>query len=128
MDDFAGCCAVLKALRGLGFGVAIDDFGTGYSSFRYLQNLPASALKIDRSFVRDLTMGSDSAALVGLMIGVGRSLGLRVVAEGVEEPHQRDILRAHGCDEAQGFLFGHPETAQEIARSLEPFETRAVNR
>jgi diguanylate cyclase (GGDEF)-like protein len=129
MDDFAGCCAVLKALRGLGFGVAIDDFGTGYSSFRYLQNLPASALKIDRSFVRDLTIGSNSAAaLLDLMIGVGRSLGLRVVAEGVEEPQQLDVLREHGCDEAQGFLFGQPEAAREIARWLDPFEMRVANR
>ena len=126
MDDFAGCCSVLKALRGLGFGVAIDDFGTGYSSFRYLQNLPASALKIDRSFVRDLTIGSGSAAaLLDLMIGVGRNLGLRVVAEGVEEPRQLEILRAHGCDEAQGFLFGQPRTAQDMARSLVHFDARS---
>lgn len=125
IEDFASCCAVLKALRERGFSVAIDDFGTGYSSFRYLQNLPVRALKIDRSFVRDLTSGSESPiALLGLMIGVGRSLGLRVVAEGIEQREQLDLLRAHGCDEAQGFLFGQPLPAPDMAGLLAGFCSR----
>jgi diguanylate cyclase (GGDEF)-like protein len=99
--------AVLQGLRDLGVRVALDDFGTGYASLSYLRGFPFDAIKIDQSFVRE----PDSAVIVGAMIGLGHALGMRVTAEGVETAEQRERLRAAGCDEAQGYLFGRPAPA-----------------
>lgn len=95
----------LKAIRALGITIAIDDFGTGFSSLSYLSKLPVDTLKIDRSFVVDMTTGPQGLALVSTIINLGHSLKLKVVAEGVETEEQARLLRLLGCDEMQGFLF-----------------------
>ena len=97
--------ASIHALKALGLSLAIDDFGTGYSSLAALQKLPIDCLKIDRSFVVDLPGDANACAMASAIIAMGRALGLRLLAEGVEKPVQLEFLRGQGCDEAQGFLF-----------------------
>jgi diguanylate cyclase (GGDEF)-like protein len=109
----------LNAIRALGVGLAIDDFGTGNSAVAYLKQFPIDVLKIDQSFVRGVTTCSEDAAITGATIVMARQLGLRVVAEGVEEPGQVEFLRRHGCTEYQGFLFSPavpPGTLAEMLR------------
>ncbi|WP_119153211.1 putative bifunctional diguanylate cyclase/phosphodiesterase [Caldimonas tepidiphila] len=118
MQDPGQMRDTLAALRGMGVRLAIDDFGTGYSSLAYLKRFPVSILKIDRSFVRDLAEDADDAAIARAIISMGQALGLSVVAEGVETPGQAAMLRAMGCDEAQGYLFGRPVPAPEMAALL----------
>lgn len=108
----------LSALERLGVGLAIDDFGTGYSSLNYLKHLPLTALKIDRSFVRNLVTDSDDRTLAATIIALGHNLGLRVVAEGVETEEQRCILLQQGCDFAQGYLFDAPMPAEHFVQWL----------
>jgi diguanylate cyclase (GGDEF)-like protein/PAS domain S-box-containing protein len=117
MADPAGSDGVLERLGTAGLHLAIDDFGTGYSSLSRLRELPASTLKIDRSFVREL--GSDPAAdaMVETIVGLARNLGLRPLAEGIETEQQRHILLAHGCRIGQGYLFSRPRPADEITPS-----------
>lgn len=114
----------LLALERLGIGLALDDFGTGYSSLSYLKRLPLTALKIDQSFVRDLVTDSDDRTLAATIVALGHSLGLQVVAEGVETEQQRSILFEQGCDLAQGYLFSRPLPAEEftdwLARASAP--------
>jgi EAL domain-containing protein (putative c-di-GMP-specific phosphodiesterase class I) len=110
----------LGALRALGVRVAIDDFGTGYSSLSYLRRLPADIVKIDRSFVQDLGDGGQSTTLVASIVELARSLGLQVVAEGVERPAQHALLRRLACSHAQGYLFGHPLPAADQDPSAAP--------
>jgi EAL domain-containing protein (putative c-di-GMP-specific phosphodiesterase class I) len=118
-----GTLSPLKALRAKGIGIAFDDFGTGYASLSYLTRYPLTRIKIDRSFVQKI--GSQSAgedtAIVRSIIVMGRNLGLEVIAEGVETAAQADFLKAEGCHELQGFLFGKPLPAEAFEDFLKPF-------
>jgi diguanylate cyclase (GGDEF)-like protein len=109
---------ILHQLRRLGVRISMDDFGTGYSSLSHLRSFPFDKIKIDRSFVHELTSRSDSAAIVTAVIGLGRSLGIATTAEGVETEAQLDIVREQGCSEVQGFLFSPPLPAVAVARLL----------
>jgi diguanylate cyclase (GGDEF)-like protein/PAS domain S-box-containing protein len=109
--------ATLSAIRALGPHLEIDDFGTGYSSLSYLKRLPVEALKVDQSFVDELDCDADDVAIVRAIVGLGESLRLGIVAEGVERPAQASALLALGCVLAQGYLYGYPQPAS----SLEPF-------
>jgi len=109
---------ILGQLRSVGMGVSIDDFGVGYSSLGQLRRLPATALKIDRSFVANVPDDASSASIVEAIIAMARSLGLRVVAEGVETRAQLDFLRGHRCGTFQGYLFSKPLTALEASAML----------
>ena len=110
--------SILKTLRARGVQVAVDDFGTGYSSLSYLRKFPIDALKIDQSFVRQITTAPDETTIVTAVISMGRSLKLRVVAEGVETQEELAFLQAHQCDEAQGYFFSRPLPPERFARLL----------
>jgi diguanylate cyclase (GGDEF)-like protein len=117
MEDVKHSIASLRAVRAMGVTIAIDDFGTGFSSLNYLSKLPVDTLKIDRSFVVDMTAGPEGLALVSTILNLARSLKLKVVAEGVETEEQSRLLRLLSCDEMQGYLFSKP-----VPREV--FETR----
>jgi diguanylate cyclase (GGDEF)-like protein/PAS domain S-box-containing protein len=119
MRDAVATTATLVALRELGVQVAIDDFGTGYSSLAYLKRFPVDVLKVDRAFVSGLGTNPEDTAIVGAMIGLGRTLGLAVTAEGVETADQVANLRALGCTSAQGFYFARPLDAEALGTLLE---------
>ena len=108
--------ATLHALRTSGVRISLDDFGTGYSSLSYLRSFPFDKIKIDRSFVEDVTSRDDSLAIVRAVTGLGRSLGIATTAEGVETPAQLELLRREGCTQAQGYLFSQPRPAAEIKK------------
>jgi diguanylate cyclase (GGDEF)-like protein/PAS domain S-box-containing protein len=108
MHDADQFTEMLRELSDLGVAISLDDFGTGYSSLGYLKRFAVDRLKVDRSFVQDLTNDSDDATIVRTIIALGHNLGLKVVAEGVESEQQLEFLRANGCDEGQGHHFGHP--------------------
>jgi diguanylate cyclase (GGDEF)-like protein/PAS domain S-box-containing protein len=118
MQNGEATVETLRALRNLGVGISIDDFGTGYSSLNYLKRFPITAVKIDRGFVHDLTTSDGDAAIVSAVIGMARSLRLRVIAEGVETAEQFAFLRTRDCDEAQGFYFSRPAPPHEVTRML----------
>jgi diguanylate cyclase len=114
MEDTLATQETFRRLGELGAHLSIDDFGTGYSSLSYLRQLPAQELKIDQSFVKDIESGADARAVVDAVVKLAHALGLKVVAEGVENPRQQQILVELGCDELQGFLFAKPMSARAL--------------
>jgi len=118
MDDIEETIAIMDRISALGVALSLDDFGTGYSSLSYLKRFPIDTLKIDRSFTNGLPLDSSDCAIAGTIISMGRKLGHRVIAEGVETLEQLDFLRAAGCDEVQGYLYGKPLPAYEFEVGL----------
>jgi EAL domain-containing protein (putative c-di-GMP-specific phosphodiesterase class I) len=118
MENMEQAMAVMGSLKALGIAISIDDFGTGYSSLGYLKRFPIDSLKIDRAFVRDLATSPKDAAIVDAIAALARSLGIGLVAEGVEDAHQVEFLRERYCTELQGYLFGRPVPAEGIAEFL----------
>jgi diguanylate cyclase (GGDEF)-like protein/PAS domain S-box-containing protein len=118
LEDPAAAIATMQRLRARGVAIAIDDFGTGYSSLGYLRELPADKLKLDRAFVADLGREPKATAICALVIRIAQSLGLRVVAEGVESAEQLDWLKRQGCDQVQGFLLAHPVPFDDLLKQL----------
>ena len=126
MHNVAGTIDTLNKLHETGIQFSIDDFGTGYSSLSYLKRFPISSLKIDQSFVRDLSSDANDAAIIAAIIALGHSLGLNVIAEGVETASQLAHLRRMGCDEIQGYLFSRPVPAAEMTHLLQNGETLSL--
>lgn len=120
MRDADVSMAILQKLSDMGVHISIDDFGTGYSSLLYLKRLPASELKIDRGFVRDLDHDTDDAAIISAIVALGQTLRLNIVAEGVETLSQRDFLTRLGCSSLQGYLLGRPVPAEQFCNSTVP--------
>jgi EAL domain-containing protein (putative c-di-GMP-specific phosphodiesterase class I) len=123
MHDSREVAGIIGRLDDLGVQLALDDFGTGYSSLSYLRRFHLDKLKIDQSFVRDIDLDVDDAAIVTAIIGMARNLKVTVVAEGVETLAQCEFLRSHGCDGLQGYLFSKPLTAREFADLLKSGRT-----
>lgn len=119
MQDAEGSISTLQRLKSHGISISIDDFGVGYSNMRYLNRLPLDILKIDQSLIRDIGADSKDAAIVRAIIGLARSLGIRVIAEGVENHSQLSFLNAHGCNYGQGFLFGRPLAPETFAELMQ---------
>ena len=109
---------VLEELEKLGIRTSIDDFGTGYSSLSYLKNFPLNVLKIDQSFIKDLQVNEKNKSLVVAILSMARSMGLEVVAEGVEKDEQLNFLRSQSCDNVQGFLLSHPLPASDFTKTF----------
>jgi EAL domain-containing protein (putative c-di-GMP-specific phosphodiesterase class I) len=120
MDDVKHGILLLTRIRALGVSIAIDDFGTGFSSLSYLAKLPVDTLKIDRSFIMDISERRKSRSLVSTIVSLAHAMDLKVVAEGVETAEQSRLLRSMHCDELQGFLFSRP-----VPREV--FEARFLN-
>jgi len=115
MEDLEKALQAMRALQAMGVQLSIDDFGTGYSSLSALKRFPIARLKIDRAFVRDIPGDEDDKAIAKAIISLGHELNLKVIAEGVETEQQLEFLRAHGCDEMQGYLFSRPVPPAELA-------------
>ncbi|CAN7507758.1 EAL domain-containing protein [Acidovorax sp. LjRoot74] len=113
--DVDDVVAKMLRLKALGLSFSLDDFGTGFSSLSYLQRMPLDQLKIDKSFVRDVTTNTNDASIVRAVIALGQGLGISVIAEGVETPAQRDFLSSHGCEHFQGYLYGRPLPVEDFA-------------
>jgi EAL domain-containing protein (putative c-di-GMP-specific phosphodiesterase class I) len=120
IDNIDDTIVTLKRLRSVGIRFSLDDFGTGYSSLQYLKRLPLDQLKIDQSFVRDLVSDPSDQAIVKTIIAMANSLGLDVIAEGVEHAAQKDLLEHLGCHQFQGYLFGRAVDADTLAAMLTP--------
>jgi EAL domain-containing protein (putative c-di-GMP-specific phosphodiesterase class I) len=119
LDSVEHIISTFQQLHQLGVKLAIDDFGTGYSSLSYLKRFPVDYVKIDQAFIRGLQEGSQDAAIIRAIIAMAKSLGLKVVAEGVETQEQLAFLHDHGCDEAQGYLISRPLDAQAFKALLD---------
>jgi EAL domain-containing protein (putative c-di-GMP-specific phosphodiesterase class I) len=122
LDDTPTALANLHQLKALGVQIALDDFGTGYSSLAYLRRFPFDTLKIDRAFVRELMTHSDARAIVRTIVELARLLGMRTVAEGVEEPAQLEVLRRAGCSSVQGYLLARPAPVQAMRRLMDTWD------
>ena len=118
MSGVESVIATLNELHEIGVGLALDDFGTGFSSMNYLKQFPLDRLKIDQSFVRDILTSEEDGSITKAIIQLGHSLGLKVIAEGVESERQPEFLRESGCDEPQGYYFSRPIPAEELAAML----------
>lgn len=118
VDGSTDTLLALSAIRDLGVGLALDDFGTGFASLSMLKRLPLTAMKLDRSLVRELPSNREDAAIVRAVIGTGHAMRLTVVAEGIETEAQRAFLSGIGCDEGQGYLFSHPLPAAQLRTKL----------
>jgi EAL domain-containing protein (putative c-di-GMP-specific phosphodiesterase class I) len=118
MRNTEASVSILRAVRDIGIRVAVDDFGTGYSSLSYLRRFPLDSLKIDQSFLRKIHVAPDDSIIVSAIIGMGRNIGLRVIAEGVETAEELAFLKANDCDEAQGYYFSRPVPAAEFVKLL----------
>ena len=119
LHDVEDNLATLRLLKSLGLRISMDDFGTGYSCLGSLRSFPFDKIKIDRSFVSDLHQNSDAAAIIHAVLGLGQSLGMAICAEGVESKEQVAFLRSEGCSEVQGYFYGKPQPASEVARMFE---------
>jgi EAL domain-containing protein (putative c-di-GMP-specific phosphodiesterase class I) len=119
LQDSAANIKLLHELRDLGVRICMDDFGTGYSSLSYLRSFPFDKIKIDRSFVSDLSADPDAGAIVKAVTGLGQSLGMTTTAEGVETSEQLELLRAEGCTEAQGYLISRPVRCEDLLDLLD---------
>ena len=118
MKHAESTATILQTLRENGIQVAVDDFGTGFSSLSYLRKFPVDAVKIDQSFVRQISTAGDDTTIVKAVIGMARGLKLRVIAEGVETSEEVAFLRAYRCEEAQGYYFSRPVPPQQFAMLL----------
>jgi PAS domain S-box-containing protein/diguanylate cyclase (GGDEF)-like protein len=128
MEDPQKTVDILCQLKDMGVRLAIDDFGTGYSNLNYLKRFPVDRLKLDQSFVRDLTSDPDDLAIARAVVAMGHGLRLEVIAEGVETEGQLALLAQNGCDEIQGYLFGRPAPADECARMLRDDKSLALDK
>jgi diguanylate cyclase (GGDEF)-like protein/PAS domain S-box-containing protein len=130
MEDIDTASSTMRALHCSGVRISIDDFGTGYSSLSHLKRFPITTVKIDRSFIRDITTDSDDAAIVSAIIAMSHNMGLKVIAEGVETQEQLEFLRSLDCEEAQGFLFSppvpHPEAYALLDQSIDAMQPLSV--
>ena len=127
MESIAFTLSSIEKIKHLGVGLSIDDFGTGYSSLSYLKRFAIDKIKIDRSFVCNLSDDNGDASIVRAIIGLAHNLGFRVVAEGVETAEQLAFMRKYGCDEVQGFYFCRPLPAEDIADILRQGRLGAVD-
>ncbi|MBS1214332.1 MAG: gmr 4, partial [Proteobacteria bacterium] len=118
MDNTEASIGVLKQLKASGFTISVDDFGTGYSSLSYLKLLPIDKLKIDQSFVRDCIHDENDAAIIRAIISLSDSLGLKVIAEGIETAEQMDFLAGLGCQDGQGYFIGRPCDSETFCQLL----------
>jgi EAL domain-containing protein (putative c-di-GMP-specific phosphodiesterase class I) len=122
MQDMDLAAAILKELKAVGVSFSLDDFGTGYSSLSYLKRFPIDYLKIDRSFVQDITTDAFGAGLVQAIIAMANVLHIKVIAEGVETQEQLDFLRRHDCDITQGYFCSRPLAVQTFTELLQDWD------
>jgi len=118
LEDIEEVIGRMQKIKALGVAFSLDDFGTGFSSLSYLKRLPLDQVKIDQSFIRDVTSDSNDAAIVRAIIAMCQTLGMQVIAEGVETQAQLDFLKDSGCTRYQGYLFGKPMPIEELERIL----------